>query len=67
MSETWADDEGCLAFVKELKRRREAQVDLLIGAASHSTDPGIRSNWAAISQIDQVIAMMEDERGKFDE
>lgn len=65
--ETWADEEGAINFIKQLKQRRQAQVDCLIGAASSSTDPGIRSNWAAISQIDQIIEMMEDERGKFDE
>jgi len=65
--ETWADEEGALYFLKQLKQRRQAQVDCLIGAASHSTDPAIRSNWAAISQIEQVIEMMEAERGKSDE
>lgn len=65
--ETWANEEGALNFLKQLRQRRQAQVECLIGAASHSTDAGIRSNWAAISQLDQVISMMEDERGKFDE
>lgn len=68
MSEdNWANEEGATFFLKTLKQRRQAQIDCLIGAASHSTDAGIRANWAAISQIEQIIEMMEDERGKFDE
>ena len=66
MSETWADDEGALDFIKELKRRRSAQLEMLVGAAKHSNDPVIRMNVAAISQLEQVIEMMEDERGKPD-
>ncbi len=67
MSETWADEEGAIAFVKVLRDRRRAQVENLIGAAKTSSDPSIRSNWAAITQLDQVISMMEDERGKSDD
>jgi hypothetical protein len=65
--ETWADEDGALQFIKDLKARRRAQVDLLLGAASHSTDAAVRANWAAIAQIDQVIDMMEKERGNPDE
>lgn len=67
MSETWADEVGALAFLKLLKSRRSAQVEALVGAASHSTDPAIRANWAAIAQLEQVIDMMEKERGNPDE
>jgi hypothetical protein len=65
--ETWADDVGALEFIKDLKRRKTAQIDLLIGAAQSSPDPSIRSNWAAIAQLDAVIQMMEAERGKPDD
>lgn len=61
------DEEGALAFLKLLKTRRAAQVVNLLSAASHSTDPAIRQNWAAVAQLDQVIDMMEKERGKPDE
>jgi hypothetical protein len=61
------DEEDALRFLKLLKSRRAAQVDNLIGAAGHSTDPAIRSNWAAIAQLDQVIDLMEKERGNPDE
>lgn len=64
---TWADEEGAINFLKQLKVRRAAQVETLVGAASHSTDPSIRSNWAAIAQLDQIIDMMENERGNPDE
>lgn len=68
MSEpTWADEEGARHFVKQLKARRSAQVEMLLSAARHSPDPAMRSNWAAIAQLDQVIEMMEKERGNPDE
>lgn len=67
MSETWADEEGALDFIKKLKGRRKAQIDNLLSAASSSADPNVRSNWAAIAQLDQIIDMMEQERGNPDE
>ncbi len=67
MAETWADEEGALAFIKELKKQRRQQVEALVGAASSSTDPAMRSNWGAIAQLDRVIDMMESERGNPDE
>lgn len=65
--ETWADEPGCLHFVKMLKKRREAQIEALVGAARQSTDPQMRLNWGAINQLEAVIADMEAERGKSDE
>ena len=64
MSTTWADEDGAVDFVKQLRARYKAQVQNLIGAAGHSSDPNIRSNWAALQQLEQVIKLMEDERGK---
>jgi len=61
-TESWAEHPGAQEFLISLKRRRKAQVESLIGAASMSPDPAVRSNWAAIAQLDQVIAEMEDER-----
>ncbi len=66
MSETWADEAGARDFVKELKRQRQGEVDMLVGAARNSSDPAIVRSWAAIAQLDKVIAMMEEERGKSD-
>ncbi len=65
-SETWADEDGARDFVKQLKRLRQAEVEMLIGAARNSSDPAIARSWAAIAQLDKVIEMMEDERGKPD-
>lgn len=67
MSETWADEEGAREFVKTLKRQRLQHVEMLIGAAKGSSDPAIQRTWAAIAQLDNVISMMEDERGKPDD
>ena len=61
--ETWADDEGAIAFVKQLKQRRVAQIEALVGAARNSSDPQMRLNWGAINQLEQVIEDMEAERG----
>ena len=61
--ETWADDEGAIAFVKQLKQRRAAQIEALVGAARNSSDPQMRLNWGAINQLEQVIEDMEAERG----
>ncbi len=66
MSETWADEEGAREFVKSLKRQRQGEVEMLIGAARNSSDPAVARSWAAIAQLDKVIEMMEDERGKSD-
>jgi hypothetical protein len=66
MSETWADEAGARDFVKELKRQRQGEVEMLVGAARNSSDPAIVRSWAAIAQLDKVIAMMEEERGKPD-
>ncbi len=65
-SETWANEEGAREFLKTLKRHRQAEVDMLIGVAKSSSDPAIQRTWAAIAQLDKVIEMMEDERGKPD-
>ncbi len=66
MNETWADDEGALEFVKTLKRQRLQEIEMLVGAARSSTDPAMQRSWAAIAQLEKVIDMMEDERGKPD-
>ncbi len=58
------DEEGALAFLKQLKRQRDGEVEMLVGAARNSSDPAITRSWAAIAQLDKVIEMMEDERGK---
>lgn len=65
--DTWADEEGAREFVKTLRRQRVAQVENLVGAAKSSLDPAMQRNWAAIAQLDNVISMMEDERGKPDD
>lgn len=65
--DTWADDDGALAFLKMLKGQRQAALELLISSASKSADPNVRSNWAALSQLDRTIDQMEAERGKSDE
>lgn len=62
--DTWADEPGARDFVKSLKHRRMMQVDALIGAAKTSQDPAIRQNWSAIAALDEVIGMIEEERGK---
>lgn len=63
MSETWADEEGAIAFFKKLRKKRESQVELLVGLAKSSHDPSVRECWAAIAQIDQIMRDMEEERG----
>ena len=67
MSETWVDTEGAEAFIKQLRKRRAAQVDALVGAATVSTDPAIRASAAALVALDSVITDMEAERGNPDE
>ncbi len=62
--DSWANEPGAREFVKELKRQRQGEVDMLVGAARNSSDPAIVRSWAAIAQLDKVIAMMEEERGK---
>jgi hypothetical protein len=64
--DSWADSVGALDFLRDLKLKRRAQVDSLIGAASVSPDPLVRANWGALSQLDIIIKAMEDERGKHD-
>ncbi len=64
--DTWADEEGAREFLKALKRQRQGEVEMLVGAARNSSDPAITRSWAAIAQLDKVIEMMEDERGKPD-
>lgn len=59
----WADSPGALDFMRDLKMKRKAQVDSLVGAASVSTDPLVRANWAAIQQLDIIIRALEAERG----
>ncbi len=62
--DSWANEPGARDFVKELKRQRQGEVEMLVGAARNSSDPAIVRSWAAIAQLDKVIAMMEEERGK---
>ncbi len=64
--DSWANEAGAREFVKELKRQRQGEVDMLVGAARNSSDPAMVRSWAAIAQLDKVIAMMEEERGKSD-
>ncbi len=64
--DSWANEPGARDFVKELKRQRQGEVEMLVGAARNSSDPAIVRSWAAIAQLDKVIAMMEEERGKSD-
>ncbi len=61
--ESWADMEGAEAFIKQLKMRRAAQVDALVGAATTSPDPGVRGSAMALLTLDSVIKDMEAERG----
>jgi hypothetical protein len=65
--ETWVDTDGAEAFLKQLKMRRSAQVDALVGAATKSTDPAIRASAAALMALDSVITDMEAERGNSDD
>ncbi len=60
----WADSPGALDFLRDLKLKRKAQLDSLVGAAGISQDPVIRMNWGALSQLDIIIKAMEEERGK---
>lgn len=61
--ETWADEEGAIAFYKRLRKKREGQIEFLVGLAKSSPDPAIRECWAAIAQMDQILRDMEEERG----
>jgi hypothetical protein len=61
---TWAEEDGAVEFYRELKRQREAEIVMLIGAAKNSTDPAMQRSYAAIAQLEKVIGMMEAERGK---
>ena len=65
-TEGWADSPGALDFLRDLKLKRKAQLDSLIGAASVSPDPKVQASWGALSQLDIIIRAMEDERGKSD-
>ncbi len=64
--ESWADDPDALEFIKGLKKMRLQEIEMLVGAARSSTDPTMQRSWAAIAQLEKVIEMMEEERGKPD-
>ncbi len=63
---TWADEAGAREFVRLLKKQRDSEIEMLVGLAKNSPDPAMQRSWAAIAQIQKVIEMMEDERGKPD-
>jgi len=65
--DTWADDDGALAFLKMLKGQRQAAWELLVSVSSKTTDPNVRSAWASLMQLERTIDQMEAERGKPDE
>jgi hypothetical protein len=65
-TENWADSPGALDFLGDLRRKRKAQLDSLLGAAKTSNDPSVRANSYAVEQLDNIIKALEDERGKSD-
>jgi hypothetical protein len=67
VNETWVDTEGAEAFIKQLKMRRNAQVEALVGAATTSPDPSVRGSAMALLTLDSVIKDMEAERGSNDD
>ena len=63
MSESWIDNDDGERFMKYMSLRRNSALDLLVNTAAESSDPNIRSAWAALAQITQTIQDLEDERG----
>lgn len=62
----WVETPGAKDFLRALRKQREAWLETLVGAASSSPDPNVRSCWARIQQLNETIQEMEDERGKSD-
>lgn len=63
-TEGWFEHPTTQGCIKDLKKRYNAQVEALIGAAEKSSDPAMRSNWASINTLAMVISQLEAERGK---